>query len=168
MIQYPKKITDFNAFLNAQSYAGRATDASLPELKLQIANHRGAGMDGPAPVDTGMEAMKVSLTLADWPPEMIKLIGTRERLTLRPATNSMVDHSSEGYVATVGGLWTIVNFADLKPGSDVPLKLTAEVDYFRMLHEGEELFEIDIKGGKRIVGGVDQLAEKRKAMGLLS
>lgn len=167
MMQYPNKITDFNAFLNAESYAGRALEASLPELQLQIANHRGAGMDGPAPVDTGIEAMKASLTLADWPPELIKVFGTRQRLTLRPATTSMVDHSSQGYVATIGGLWTVVNFADLKPGADVPLKLTLEADYFRLLHEGEELFEIDIKGGKRVVGGVDQLAEKRKAMGLL-
>lgn len=165
-MSYPRKIRNFSSFIDGVSYAGRALEGKLPELKLQLASHRGGGMDGPVAQDMGTEAMKAELTLADWPPELITLFGTRQRMTLRPAAKGEHDFSADSYVATLGGLWTVVNFSDLKPGSDVPLKLTLEVDYFRMQHNGAELFEIDIEAGKRVIGGVDQLGELRKAMGL--
>lgn len=165
MIQYPRAIRNFNAFIDGVSYAGRASEAKLPELKIQVANHRGGGMDGPVPLDMGVEGMKAEATLMEWPPELIKMFGTRQRMTLRPIERGQEDFSSEAYVSTIGGLWTITNFADLKAGADVPMKLTIEADYFRMVKAGETLFEIDLLAGKRIIGGVDQLAGHRAAMG---
>jgi phage tail tube protein FII len=35
-----------------------------------------------------------------------------------------------------------------------------------MVLDGDVLFEIDVEAGKRIIGGVDQLAEIRAAMGI--
>ncbi|PID35427.1 MAG: hypothetical protein CR958_00295 [Rhodobacterales bacterium] len=103
-------------------------------------------MDGAVAVDMGMEAMQAELTLAEWPPELIKMAGTRQRLTLRPGAMGQNDYSADSYVATIGGWLSVVNFGDLKPGSDVPLKLTLEVDYFRMTKDGDELFEIQSDG----------------------
>ncbi|MFV1464620.1 phage major tail tube protein [Phaeobacter sp. JH57H2] len=165
MIQYPRTIRNFGAFVDGRSYCGRVTEGKLPELKLQLANHRGSGMDGTVAQDMGMEALRCELTLAEWPPELVKMFGTRKRLTLRPGAMGEEDFSSDTYVATVGGLFAVTNFADLKPGSDVPMKLTLEADYFRLLHDGEELFEIDVRAGKRVIGGVDQLAALRASMG---
>lgn len=165
MMQYPRTIRNFNAFVDGVSYAGKVLEGKLPELKLQLANHRGAGMDAPIAIDMGMEAMKTELTLAEWPPELIKMFGTRQRMTLRPGAMGEHDFTADSYVATLGGRWTVTNFADLKPGSDAPLKLTLDVDYFRMVKDGDTLFEIDVEAGKRIIGGVDQLAGMRAAMG---
>lgn len=165
MIQYPRNIRNFGSFVDGRSYAGRVTEGKLPELKLQLASHRGSGMDGSVSQDMGMEALRCELTLAEWPPELIKMFGTRQRLTLRPGAMGEEDYSADAIVATVGGRFSVTNFGDLKPGSDAPLKLTLEADYFRMLHNGEELFEIDVAAGKRVIGGVDQLAELRAAMG---
>lgn len=164
-MEYPRTIKNFNGFIDGVGYAGRATDAKLPELKLMTAAHRGGGMDGSVAQDVGMEALTAEITLADWPPELIKKFGTRQRMVLRPVATGEDDFSANAIIATLGGKFTVVNFADLKPGSDVPLKLTLEVDYFRMQHDGDELFEIDIKAAKRVIGGVDQLAEQRRAMG---
>jgi len=166
MMQYPRTIRDYNAFIDGVSYAGRATTSKLPEVKLMLASHRGAGMDGSVSQDMGLEALRAEVELAEWVPDLIKMFGTRQRMTLRPAAMGEDDFSATGFVATLGGRWSVVNFGDLKTGSDVPLKLTLEVDYFRLLAEGDELFEIDILAGKRVVGGVDQLADKRRAMGL--
>jgi P2 family phage contractile tail tube protein len=164
-MSYPRTIRNYNCFIDGVSYIGKSTEAKLPELKLTVANHRGAGMDGLVAQDMGMEALSAEVTLAEWAPELIKMFGTRQRMTLRPGAMGQYDFSADTYVATMGGLWTVVNFADLKPGSDVPLKLSLEVDYFRMLKDGDELFEIDIEAGKRVIGGVDQLAQIRAAMG---
>lgn len=165
MMQYPRTIRNFNAFVDGISYAGRVLEAKLPELKLQTASHRSAGMDAPIAVDMGLEAMQAELTLAEWAPELIKMFATRRRMTLRPGAMGEYDVSADAYTGTLGGRWSATGFGDLKPGADVPLKLTLEVDYFRLLKDGEELFEIDVAAGKRIVGGVDQLAALRAAMG---
>ena len=165
MIQYPRTIRNFNAFVDGVSFAGRTTEGMLPELKLQTAAHRGAGMDGPVAQDMGTEAMKAEMTLADWPPSLIKMFGTRQRLVFRPAALGETDFTATAYVATVGGRFSVSNFGSLKPGNDSPLKLTVEVDYFRMVVDTEELFEIDLVAGKRVIGGVDQLAGIRAAMG---
>lgn len=165
-MQYPRTIRNFNAFVDGVSYAGRVLEGKLPELKIKTANHRGGGMDGTVAQDMGMEAMSAEMTLAEWPPELVKMFGTRQRITFRPAAMGEDDFSADTRVATMGGRWTVVNFGDLKPGSDTPLKLTLEVDYFRMVQDGDELFEIDVQAGKRVIGGVDQLAEIRSAMGV--
>lgn len=165
-MQYPRTIRNFNSFIDGVSYAGRVSEGKLPEMNLLLANHRGGGMDAPIAVDMGMEAMKAEVTLMEWPPELITMFGTRRRMVLRPGAMGEHDFSADSFVATLGGRWSMVNFGDLKPGSDVPLKLKLEVDYFRMLQNGNELFEIDVEAGKRVIGGVDQLADLRRAMGL--
>ena len=165
-MQYPRTIRNFNAFVDGVSYAGRVLEGKIPEIKIQTASHRGGGMDGSVAVDMGTEAMQAEITLAEWPPELIKMVGTRQRMVLRPGAMGEDDFSADSFVATLGGRWTVVNFSDLKPGSDTPLKLTLEVDYYRLQHNGEELFEIDIQAGKRVIGGIDQLAGIRSAMGM--
>lgn len=166
MIQYPRTIRNFGAFVDGVSYAGRVTEGKLPEVKLQTAAHRGAGMDGPAAIDMGTEAMQAELSVAEWVPSLITLIGTRKRMVLRPAAMGEHDFTATAHIATLGGRWSSTNFGDLKPGSDVPLKLKLEVDYFRFETDGVELFEIDIEAGKRVIGGVDQVIGLRAAMGI--
>jgi len=165
MIRYPRMIKNFNAFLDGVSYAGIAETAKLPDLKIQVARHRGAGMDGAAPVDMGIEDLKAEVSLKEWTPDAVKLIGTRSRLVLRPAAQGRARTETDTIIATIGGLWSGLNPGELKPASEVPLKLDLEADYFRMEINGEEVFEVDVLAGKRVVGGVDQVEELRRAMG---
>ena len=166
MIQYPRTIRNFNGFVDGVSYAGRMTEGKLPDLKLMLAAHRGGGMDGTVNQDMGMEAMKAEATFAEWSNELITLFGTRRRMVLRPAAMGEDDFSADEIIATMGGRWSSTNFGDLKPGSDAPLKVTLEVDYFRMVKNGTELFEIDVVSGRRVINGIDQLADMRRAMGI--
>lgn len=165
-MQYPRKIRDFNAYIDGISYAGRATEATLPELKIETEGHRGAGMDGTVAIDMGMAPLQAMVTLAEWVVDPIKLFGTRRRMVLRPIERGEAAFEASAFIATLGGRWTVLNFGDLKPGSDVPIKLTLEVDYFRMVKDGDELFEIDVQAGRRVIGGTDQLAATRRAMGI--
>lgn len=164
-MNYPRTIRNYNAFVDGFGYSGKSTEAKLPEVKLQTAAHRGGGMDGTVAQDMGLESMQAELTMAEWVPDLITLIGTRRRMVLRPAAMGQHDFTADTIVGTVGGLWSSTNFGELKPGTDVPLKLMCEVDYFRMVINGTELFEIDIEAGKRVIGGVDQVADLRRAMG---
>lgn len=164
IIQYPEIISNFSAFIDGISYAGRCTKAKVPQFKIQTKSHRGAGMDGGRPVDMGSEDMSTELTFADWPPAVVKLIGTEQRVTLRPAHKAR-DHTAIGWIVTIGCLWNDLSPEGLGAGEETPLKIGGEVFYFRLEREGEELLEIDIERGIRRVGNVDQLAELRRKMG---
>ena len=165
MINYPKTIRNFNAFVDGISYAGRVLEGKLPEPKLKTAEHRGGGMDAPIDIDMGMDKMEAEITLAEWSPELIALLGSNKRLVLRPYSQNQNDATVKGYIFTMGGLWQSTNFGDLKPDSDAPLKVMLSVDYLRIEHEGAELMEIDVQAGKRVIGGKDQFQAQRAAMG---
>ena len=162
---YPRTIRNYNSFIDGISYFGRCIEAKLPALKLLTGSHRGAGMDAPIDIDLGMEGMMSELTFAEWAPELITMIGTRTRLVLRPGEMGEQDFSAVGFAATLAGRVTVVDPGNLKGGEEAPLKLTQSVDYYRLQREGEELFEIEVENGKRVIDGVDQLADLRRAMG---
>lgn len=161
----PRKIRNFNAFVDGVSFMGIATTASMPDLKVMLEQHRGSGMDGSVGIDVGLEAMKASITFAEWSPSVLKLFGTQSRLVLRPAAKGE-DGEVDTIIVTVGGTVASNDYGDLKPGGDVPLKIEIDIRYFRFEHNGEVIYDIDLVAGKRIVNGVDQNAEMRTAMGL--
>lgn len=166
-MSYPRTIRNFNAFINSESYFGLVTEAKLPVLDLNTAEHRGAGMDAPVAIDMGMNAMKAELTFMEHRPELITLLGTHQNLVLRPGAQAQTDFTDvDTYIYTVGGLWTTVDAGTLKPGAEAPLKLTTSLTYLRVEMNGTELVELDIENGKRVIGGKDQLAAMREAMGL--
>jgi P2 family phage contractile tail tube protein len=162
----PKFIKNFNAFVDGVSYFGLCSEAKLPQPKIQTEAHRGSGMDAPVGVDMGMEAMSAEMTFSEWRPELAKKLGRQERFVMRPGQQSATDFSATPIIATMGGLLTVTDYGDLKPGTNSPFKLTMDVRYYRLEIDGVEMLEIDIVNAVRRIGGVDQLAEIRRAMGI--
>lgn len=163
---YPRTIRNFNAFVDGISYFGRATEAKLPQIKIQTEAHRGAGMDGPVGIDMGLEGMTAEVTFAEWDPVLLKKFGRQERIVLRPAAQGDDQIEADTIIATLGGLITTHELGDLKPGANATLKLEMDVRYYRLEINGEELIEIDLPNARRVIGGTDQLAAIRRAMGL--
>jgi len=162
----PRTIRNFNAFIDGFSYFGLASEAKLPQPKITTEAHRGAGMDGPVGIDMGTEAMSAEVTLSEHRPELLKLLGEQRRLVLRPAQVSPDGVDTDTIIATIGGLITATESGDLKPGANAVLKLVWDVRYYRLEMNGAELVEIDLVAGIRRIGGVDQLAQLRRAMGI--
>ncbi|MGC9419663.1 MAG: phage major tail tube protein [Rhodovulum sp.] len=164
---YPKKIRNFGAFKNGENYIGLVSAGKLPSVKIKTEADTGAGLDGEYAVDMGTEAMQTELTFIEWAPEVITLLGTRDRIVLRPVAKAATDGDDEatGYIFTLGGLNTSLEFDELKPREGATMKITSEVTYFRLEREGEELIKIDVEHAVRVIGGVDQLAALRSKMG---
>lgn len=163
---FPRQIRNFNAFVDGISYFGLIDEGKLPDLKINTAGFRGAGTDAPVGVDMGMEAMSAELTFAEWDPVLQKKLGRIERFVFRPAAMGEGSFDADTIIATCGGLVTMAEYGNLKPGEKATLKMTLDLRYYRFEQNGEELWEIDIEAGKRVIGGVDQLADMRRAMGL--
>lgn len=162
----PKFIKNFNAFVDGVSYFGIASEAKLPQPKIGTEAHRGSGMDGPVGIDMGMEALSAEITFSEWRPELARKLGRLERFVLRPGQQSASDFSATPIIATMGGLITVTDYGDLKPGTNSPFKMTMDVRYYRLEIDGVEMLEIDLVNAVRRIGGVDQLGELRRAMGL--
>lgn len=163
---YPRKIRNFNAFVDGVSYFGRVTTAKMPELSLATAEHRGGGMDAPVMIDMGMEAMEAELTFSEWSPELLRAFGTRTRFVLRAGAVGETDFDADTIAYTLGGRITKQTQDDFASGEDVMLTLTMNVDVLRIEHNGEITTDIDVEAGKRVIGGKDQLASIRTAMGI--
>jgi len=163
---YPRTIRNFNAFIDGTSYFGRVSEAKMPMLQLNTEEHRGAGMDAPIAVDMGLQAMTAEISFHEWVPDLVTLFGRKQRLVLRPGAVGEDDFGADTFIATIGGRWSTIEPAQLRPGTPSPLKLITSCDYFRMEANGTELFEIDVENGKRVIGGVDQLEGIRQAMGI--
>jgi P2 family phage contractile tail tube protein len=123
-------------------------------------------MDGPVGIDMGTEALAAEVTLAEHRPELIRMLGGQRRLVLRPAQIGPDGTDTDTIIATIGGLITSTESGDLKPGANATLKLIWDVRYYRLEMNGAELIEIDKVAGIRRIGGIDQLAEMRRAMGI--
>ncbi len=57
----PRKLKYMNVFLNGYSYQGVAKSVTLPKLTRKLENYRGAGMNGSAPVDLGLDDDALSM-----------------------------------------------------------------------------------------------------------
>lgn len=162
----PRVIKNFNAFWDGISYFGLAESAKLPAVKIQTEAHRGSGMDGPVGIDVGQEGMSAEITFSEWSSAILGKLGKQERFVFRPAMSSATDFSASPIIATMSGLITTSEPDDLKPGTVSKLKMTMDVRTYRLELDGSTVFDIDLVNGKRVIGGTDQLAELRRAMGL--
>lgn len=162
----PRLIKNFNAFHDGISYFGLVTEAKLPAVKIQTEAHRGSGMDGAVGQDVGMEGMTSEMTFAEWSSPILKTLGKKDRFVLRPAMSSASDFSASTIIATLSGLITTSEPGDLKPGTNATLKISMDVQAYKLEVNGEVIFDIDLVNAKRVIGGVDQLAEIRRAMGI--
>lgn len=162
----PRLIKNFNAFWDGISYFGLAESAKLPAVKIQTEAHRDAGMDGPVGQDVGMEGMTAEITFTEWSGAVLAKLGRQERFVLRPAQSSATDFSASPIIATLSGLITTSEPEDLKPGTASKLKMVMDVRAYRLEFDGATVYDIDLVNAKRVIGGTDQLAAMRRAMGI--
>jgi P2 family phage contractile tail tube protein len=166
MSAFPRHIRDFNAFLDGFGYLGIAQKATLPNPKIATTDFRGAGMEMPAAVDMGLEAMTADVTFAEYVPRLFDLLGTRISMTLRPGERSETGESRP-YVFTMDGLITAPSFDGLQSGKESMMKVEMAVDRLRVSVDGVAKWDLSNRpGAPRVVNGVDQLAGLRQAMGM--
>lgn len=162
----PKKFNNLSLFVDGTGYAGRVAELTPPKLTLKTEEFRGGGMDAPVSLDMGMEGLSADLSLAEWDPGLLKTFGVEgTRITMRGAFK---DHAGavSGVVITLTGKAKEIDQGSWKPGDDAKLKVSVVCTYYKMEVDGATIHEIDVVNMKRIIGGTDQLAEVRKALGI--
>ncbi|MES0108405.1 phage major tail tube protein [Mesorhizobium sp. M0013] len=162
----PRQLKAFNLYFDGNSFAGRVDSITPPTLTLTSEEHRAGGMDGPKKLEMGMEAMTATLIISDFDPALISLFGVDNvPLVARGAVQAQ-GKAAEPVVLNMRGMLMALELAEWKPGSKSLKTLTYELDYFRYRQAEVEFMEIDIINMVRRIGGVDQLAAQRTAIGL--
>jgi P2 family phage contractile tail tube protein len=162
----PRVLRNFSAFVNGLDYAGRVTELELPDLKIKTEEHRGGGMDGPAEIDMGMEALTSKLTFAEYLPDVLKAfgkLGTGQRVLFRgglqrdqEAVVPVVVEMHGGFKSSTMGTW--------KAGEVATHEVEATLRYYKLEIGDETIYEIDIDNMVRFIDGVDVLAGIRAAI----
>ena len=163
--QLPRVLKAFNTYIDGESYAGRADTLTLPALALALESHRAAGMDAPISLDMGMEEMTSTIVLSDYSERIIPLIGRPDiPLVFRGAAQAQ-GQNAVPVVVNMRGMLSSLEFSEWAPGTKSTKTLTYSLTYFRFRQNDVELAEIDIINMVRRIGGTDQLASQRAALG---
>lgn len=167
----PATLKGFTVFVDGFGYLGRLNSGQLPKLTIKTEEHRDGGMDAPVELDMGQEKMEASYEFDEYDPKLLTLWGLLDGSTKSLTLRGSMENEQGDTIAIVGELRGIVKESDpgdWKAGStkDAKLKLTHAVRYYHLTVDGQEVYEIDAENLIRSVGGVDQLAARRQALGV--
>jgi uncharacterized protein len=163
-MQLPNVLKGFSLFVDGRGYAGKAESITTPKFAIKTESHRGGGMDGEVELDMGMDKMETSITIAEIEPNLMALLGTRGTLTARGSLEG--PDGVQACILTMRGLWKEADGGEWKAGTKGALKMMNALTYCKAVIGGREVYEIDVPNGVRRIGGVDQLADRRQALGM--
>ena len=167
---YPQLLTNFVAFADGKGYVGRVPELTLPKMTSKMLEYLAGGMSAAVEIDTGInEKMETTFTLAEYNAAVLSLwgilAGADTQFTFRGSVQAQ-GADAQAVVATVAGRIKELDPGTWKPNEQIALKVAIATTYFKLNIAGIDVLEIDPVNMVRIVGGVDQLASQRTALGI--
>lgn len=169
----PRKLKLMNVFLDGYSYQGVAKAITLPKLTRKLENYRGAGMNGAAPVDLGLDddALSMEWTLGGFPDDVVWSFYAAtgiDAVPIRFAGSYQRDDTGATVAVEVvmRGRQKEIDSGEGKQGEDTESKIAVSCTYFKLTMDGKELVEIDTLNMIEKVNGVDRLEQHRRNIGL--
>ena len=166
----PRKLTHFATFVDGTNYMGEMPEVTLPTLTRKMEEYRGGGMNGPIDLDMGQEKMEAELKGAGWLKDLAKQWGARrhDAVMIRFAGALQAEDSEAVTPVEVVMRGRLV---ELDPGSSKAGDTTERtykytLTYYKEVVDGQEEMEIDLVNMVETVGGVDNLAGVRAALGI--
>jgi uncharacterized protein len=159
----------FNLFVDGIGFAGNIEELQLPNLAIVEEEFRAGGMDAPIGLDMGMEKMEATFTLSQFSKDLLKQFGLAEgtdtQVTAKGSLESLAGTKTPVVVAMRGKIKS-AEPSSWQGGQKAQWTITVSLRYYRFVQGGETIHEIDVLNMKRVVAGVDQLAEHRRNIGL--
>lgn len=166
----PRKLKNFNAFSDGESFLGQVKSVTLPTLTRKMEDWRGGGMSGPVKTDHGQEALEIKFTYGGLMQQVLTQYGltTHDGVGLRFAGAYQRDDTGavDAVEVIVRGRHSELELGDAEAGEDGEFTATTACSYFKYVVNGQTLIEIDLMNMVENVGGVDRLADQRRAIGL--
>ena len=161
---------DMNLFVDGRGFAGKVAELTLPKLMPTLQEYKAGGMSAAIDIPMGShEKLEAEMTLKAFDANVLKLfnvnLGADVPFTARGAVQDD-DGSKHAILVKMRGLIKEYDMGTWKSGEEVQLKLGLTLRYYKLERDGENLIESDPVNRVLVVGGVDQHAETRKALGI--
>lgn len=165
----PRKLKNFNVFSDGESFIGQTKTITLPTLTRSMEAYRGGGMSGPVSIDNGNEEIELKTVYGGFMRQVLRQYGitTHDGVQLRFAGAYQRDDTGavDAVEVVVRGRHSEIEMGDGEAGSDTDFTVTTKCSYYKLSVNGTTEVEIDFVNMIEIVGGVDRLAEQRRAIG---
>lgn len=159
-------LKNFNLYVDGRGYAGNVEEVQLPALNIAGEEYRAGGLDIPVDIDMGMDKLEATFRITKWESEIEKLFGTGYiNLTFRGALEDL-DGTVRACVVKLRGKIHGSESEAVTPGAKAARSYRVPLVGYTYIIDGETIHEIDVLNMKRIINGVDRLAEQRKAIGI--
>lgn len=166
----PRTLKHHILFINGESYVGQSKSCTLPNLELTTEAYRGGGMLGAVAADMGLEALTMETTFGGLMRPILQQFGIVQvdGVQLRFIGSYQSDESGgvDASELIVRGRHTSIEHGDAEPGKPTEFKVKSALTYLKWSVNGAVDVEIDLLNFIFITGGVDRLAEHRRALGL--
>lgn len=160
---------NFKLFVDGRGYAGECSEFNAPKPATVEEEFRAGGMDMPIDVTMGMQKLTCDFSLFAYDRNVLALFGVVQGnsvpLTVREGLESF-DGSVKAVVHTMRGKITELDPGTSKPGELGTLKATLSLTYYKLVHDGRVVHEIDAENMIRVINGVDVLSAMRSALGM--
>jgi len=171
MPEQPVAYLNLEVYEDSVNFVGVAK-VSLPDITFKVETISGAGMLGDleVPLIGMLENMVLGIDFLSTTDAAVKLMSPRKhQIDLRAAEENWNVEQAE--VGTWADRFVFVAMPKgIKPGGIAPstkADSSGEFDvyYYAAYRDGEQLWEIDKRSMKCVIGGFDYMAEVRKALG---
>jgi uncharacterized protein len=166
----PNVLRFFNLYGEGESFLGQVEEVTIPKLVIKTEAYRGGPMLGEVDQDMGLDKMEMESTFGGPMRSVLRQFGvtTHDGAMLRyvGSYKSEDSQSVNAYEVVVRGRHTEMDFGGQKAGDKSPFKVKTSCSYYKLSINGVTEIEIDMVGMVFIVGGVDRLAEHRRALGI--
>lgn len=165
----PRKLKNFNMFIDGNTFAGVASEVVLPKLTRKTEEFRAGGMNGPVQIDQGMNGLEMEITLG-MDTQIYRGFGDPSISGRQLRWTGAYQRDDTGEVLAVEvsarGRWTEIDPGTAKAGDDAPTKVKGALTYYKLTVAGQVEAEIDLLNFVETIGGEDRLADQRKAIGV--
>jgi len=166
------RITNANCYVDGNSYFGMVEEATLPDIKKIMVEHKALGMAGKLEYESGLDKMEAKLKFNSIYPDAIKAasgFGKSVKLQLRSSVEQYEGTTKVGekpYVVFMTGQFTNIPAGGFKAMENVEIEINMAVSAIRIEFDREELVNIDMAANVWITDGEDQLENYRANLGI--
>jgi P2 family phage contractile tail tube protein len=162
-------LKNINLYVDGRGQAGQVEEYNPPKITLKTEEFQGGGMYAPLELTMGHEKLETDFSLISYDPDVLALFGVAEgqqiQFTARGALESY-DGSVTAVVHNMRGKIKEIDRGTWKPGEKPSLKISMALSYYKEVHGGRVIHEIDVENMVFVRNGVDLLSAIRGAIGI--
>jgi len=166
------RITNANCYLDGNSLLGQVEEATIPDIKKIMVEHKALGMIGKPEFVSGLDKMEAKLKFNSIYPDALKAAAgysNSVKIQLRSSVEVYeggTKTSEKPYVVFMTGQFTNIPAGAFKAQDNVEVELNMSITAIRIEFDRAELVNVDVNANIWITDGVDQLEQYRANLGI--